>query len=631
MRLQVKVLIVLLAVMTLLGMLSLTFYLRVIEPSFLAIEEKDAYRDMQRVVFAIKNELQHLNSLNHDWAAWDATYEFMATRSDEYVEENLPVSSFTDNSLNLIHFYDPDGNLVWGEARDLETEELIAIDGFTGDRLPKNHPLLRHDFNRPDLDEVSVKGIWMTKQGPLLISSRPILTNENEGPPRGSLFMGRFFDAAGVERLARQTGVSFRVVPPEEAAEEPLRSRLATLGPDAPYLLDLVNDNQLRVVASIPFLNGGPGLVLEMEKEREIHERNHEVLNYTIFSIFLSIAGAVLILIVMLQKIVISPLNELTRHAVDIGRRRDFSVTFNPRANDEIGQLAREFGTMMQRLHEAKHSLQEQSFRLGMAELSAGVLHNARNSLHGLVSEVERARKSCERVPRREMEQAGREMSAAEDAGRVRELAGFLVEANTALLQFVDRVAKHLDATLSRIRETERILTSFEKWAYGGRPSEPVAVLPLVEESFGFLESGLRERLSLHINHEDGDPARMMANRVILVQILLNLFANAAESIARQGTGKGELRVEICERQSEKGSVVRVSVCDNGAGIDGAVLPHVFERGFTTKNEGHRGVGLHWCATAAETMGGRLWVESEGRGRGACFHLELPAEPPVEE
>jgi signal transduction histidine kinase len=48
--------------------------------------------------------------------------------------------------------------------------------------------------------------------------------------------------------------------------------------------------------------------------------------------------------------------------------------------------------------------------------------------------------------------------------------------------------------------------------------------------------------------------------------------------------------------------------------------------GLTTKRDGH-GFGLHSEALAAQQMGGALWAESEGPGRGATFVLELPSAP----
>ena len=72
---------------------------------------------------------------------------------------------------------------------------------------------------------------------------------------------------------------------------------------------------------------------------------------------------------------------------------------------------------------------------------------------------------------------------------------------------------------------------------------------------------------------------------------------------------------------------IRISITDNGIGIQKQDLARVFQFGFTTKADGH-GFGLHASALAAKEMGGSLTAESEGEGHGATFVLELPIQAP---
>ena len=108
-----------------------------------------------------------------------------------------------------------------------------------------------------------------------------------------------------------------------------------------------------------------------------------------------------------------------------------------------------------------------------------------------------------------------------------------------------------------------------------------------------------------------------------LLEILVNLVQNAHQAMMRT-EGTRELILEL--RQSDDDSVLLV-VSDTGTGIEVGDLARVFNMGFTTRDEGH-GFGLHSSANAAKEMGGRLWAESEGPGRGARFMLELPLVPP---
>lgn len=72
--------------------------------------------------------------------------------------------------------------------------------------------------------------------------------------------------------------------------------------------------------------------------------------------------------------------------------------------------------------------------------------------------------------------------------------------------------------------------------------------------------------------------------------------------------------------QAQKaGREILVKVEDTGSGISAEFLPHVFERGVSTRGTGF---GLYLCRTVVESLGGRIWMESvQGSGTLAAFVL----------
>ena len=112
-----------------------------------------------------------------------------------------------------------------------------------------------------------------------------------------------------------------------------------------------------------------------------------------------------------------------------------------------------------------------------------------------------------------------------------------------------------------------------------------------------------------------GDPGRLQ-------QVFWNLLNNASKFAPESGL------IEISSWCREPDRLC-VSVRDNGAGIDPAHLPLVFnafEQGGvgTTQRFGGLGLGLAICRGIIDMHGGRIWAESEGRGKGATFVVELP-------
>jgi signal transduction histidine kinase len=130
-------------------------------------------------------------------------------------------------------------------------------------------------------------------------------------------------------------------------------------------------------------------------------------------------------------------------------------------------------------------------------------------------------------------------------------------------------------------------------------------------------ESLARHQIEV-VRHFDATPPALLDRHKVL-QILVNLISNAKHALRDRGEGRRlELRLTRLDT-----NFVRLEVTDNGSGIAPENLTRVFQHGFTTKKSGH-GFGLHSGANAANEMGGRLTVHSDGLGHGASFRLDLP-------
>ena len=111
----------------------------------------------------------------------------------------------------------------------------------------------------------------------------------------------------------------------------------------------------------------------------------------------------------------------------------------------------------------------------------------------------------------------------------------------------------------------------------------------------------------------------ILADRIQLQQVILNLMMNAIESMSGAGEGPRELLVRSGTDESQG---IVVSVQDSGPGLDRKSLDHLFDAFYTTKPHG-LGMGLAISRSLVEAHGGRLWATANDTG-GATFQFTLP-------
>jgi signal transduction histidine kinase len=111
----------------------------------------------------------------------------------------------------------------------------------------------------------------------------------------------------------------------------------------------------------------------------------------------------------------------------------------------------------------------------------------------------------------------------------------------------------------------------------------------------------------------------ILADRIQVQQVLLNLIINAIEAISGSDDGPRELLVRSGTDESRR---VLVAVRDSGPGLNPQSLERLFDAFYTTKPHG-LGMGLAISRSIIEAHGGRLWATAN-EGRGATFQFTLP-------
>ncbi|MEM7049386.1 MAG: ATP-binding protein [Acidobacteriota bacterium] len=196
---------------------------------------------------------------------------------------------------------------------------------------------------------------------------------------------------------------------------------------------------------------------------------------------------------------------------------------------------------------------------------------------------------------------------------------GELSEMQRSYLEFVRQGAHHLRDLIGDVLDLARLET-------GSLPLDlqSIELAPLLAEVASMTALLAKER-RIHLELEAEAGLEIHADPVRLRQVLLNLVCNAVRYSPLDG------KVEVTgERHGDR---CLVTVTDAGPGLVPSLHEKVFEE-FRQPGSGPRdpaggtGLGLAIVRRLVEAQGGKVWVESEGRGDGCRFGFYLPTEAP---
>lgn len=618
--LQKKVSVTLLGVMTTLVLLTYLILNAIVSPAFDRLEIDDATRNLIRAERAIRSDVNVLDTTVRDWSSWDDTYAFARGENPGYVRSNLDLLSLTKLNLSLLLIFDSEGREVWGQVIQGGETQSPAVLGVLDAAAPKGQTGIQHTR----LDGFT-RGLLRTNLGPMLFSSRPILTSQDGGPIAGTLIMGQLLNDSRMERLRERTEVemSWQQVKPERVNQLPIALALDAGTPAS--MQHLATPDSITSFGVLNDLFGQPLLMLEVITPRNLSTLGSQTVNTAL--LFFSLAGVVVAVVtwLLLRNTIVLPLEGLARHITRIRESGNLSQKLNSTRSDEIGALATEFDKLTTEVHDARRLLLEQSFKAGKADTAAEVLHNIRNAMTPLINGLDRLAKHFRVTDSLRITQVTGELRNPESPAERKE----------KLIQYVDSAFDHVKGTCKeasselgvvsrQARQVEAILSDQERHANVPPVMEELDIAELIDEAVLVVptmdhpdvEISIPKRLSGY---------RVKAHRVGLLQVLGNVILNAYEAIKRCPSGTGRIQLQARAETVGDQPMVRVTVSDTGCGFDPQASSKIFQRGYSSKRGHMSGLGLHWCSNALAGMGGRIVAESTGPGNGAEFHVLLPA------
>ena len=288
-------------------------------------------------------------------------------------------------------------------------------------------------------------------------------------------------------------------------------------------------------------------------------------------------AGLSAIVAVLIGQIIVRRVTRPVRNLVQFARdvNPDDATARADVAEGEVGELADAFNGMLDRLQQSQSAL-VRSEKLALAGmLAARIAHDIRNPLAAIKLQTQ------------------------------------LLQAR---LQDRDDLAT-LDAVIHDIRQVESVVSDLIELARpGDLHRKPVSINGVIHDALTqLLPQFTHRKIAVRTGLADGLPD-VPVDVSRFRQALLNVLVNAAEALLRGG----EI---VIESRQDAGSVV-VDICDDGVGIDPALLDKVFDPFVSTKREGV-GLGLVNAKAVIEAHGGRIEL-ARRQPKGTRARITLP-------
>ncbi|WP_422058216.1 CHASE4 domain-containing protein [Sphingomonas sp.] len=586
----------------LLGAASITLLLAlVITPSFDRLEAQAIDGHVERTRAALTEYASKVEASVRDYGDWNESYDYMGAPNRAFEEDSFATSAMVNLGVNGMAYVRPDGEVVIARWLDLET----------GQDSPQLRAQLLAEIRRIDFRRALARdnsASFYARLGDRIaaIGIAQVRRTDGSGDPRGHVVMARMITSQQLGNLLQ------------------LRAGIAL---DAPVSAPRIDAGERYIAVAVPVPGEGGGSIASatFRVPRDLSNLGRNMLQLAVVGTTALMLLVMAVLSVMIGRLVLRPLNRVEQHmGVVRGSGNLVPLTEAPR-RDEIGSLVDSFNAMLVQLKDLREQVEAQSFKLGQSESAVAVMHNVRNALNPISTVLSQGLGEAPATDRALLDRALSEL--ADDSippARRQKLVAFVAAALSSEAQARDARKEQLGIGRDALHNVLEIIGRQQEQAHERPPLETCDVTDIVARNATIARYSGASSIAFHFPSK---PHWVLANRVLLSQVVGNLFSNAAEAIAATGREGGSIAVSI----REIGDRMEIRITDDGEGFDPEKAPQLFQRGYSTRVNKSGGLGLHWCANTMVAMGGSLTLLSEGIGIGASAVLELAASDLVRE
>ncbi|MFZ1126679.1 MAG: PAS domain S-box protein [Methanoregula sp.] len=327
--------------------------------SYSNLEKSYVEKDLQQVLNKVQDDSDSLSSVASDWGPRNDTYNFVIGNQPDYISSNLVPETYDNLRVNFIIITNLKGDIAYAGAYDARTHTMVPVPGALLGQLDRENPLMNMSNPRGESE-----GILMLSGTPVLVASRPVVHADFSGNPQGVVIMGRYLDQNEMNRLSPGDHVSLKIIPATDASlPAEVTKNLQEEPGSEPEFITPINSSYIAGFALIRDIYGSDAAVVETVQPRDILVQGLTTTMQFILIILGAFALLGVIVIVMIDRFVLSRLGFLSQQVRDLGTAHEPDQRLRLTGDDELSGLATDINLMLEKINETRRDLQHSEVR----------------------------------------------------------------------------------------------------------------------------------------------------------------------------------------------------------------------------------------------------------------------------
>ena len=318
----------------------------VVLKNFTQFEINKAESSTSRIVKFIGSEADKLEALCVNYSNWDDTYSFVKTKDPKYISSNFSdLSSFNKIDANFIFINDNQGNLLFDKSLNCTTEQILSLSQQT---QFSNRVLNLMNYNKV----TSLKGIFLTEKGPVILSANAIYENNKQKVTNGIVIIAKYLDEGEIGLISSMVGLDFTIT--NYNSTDYL---YADKKGSSSFYVNNYDSKTITGYRALEDIFGIPAQTLKVSLPKDIFLEANTSIDFFIILLVLTCILFAFLLMKFLNDVILKRINNINDTVDEIRSTGDLSLRLYDDQKDEISDFSEKFNNMFEQLQKSNMKL----------------------------------------------------------------------------------------------------------------------------------------------------------------------------------------------------------------------------------------------------------------------------------